>query len=138
MDRTPRAVVEDFLTAGRDRDIEAILELMAPDCVLEWPHRPPGVPAQLAGHEAMRAWAASVNSSPIRWDEFRDVVLYETNDPEVVIAEYESHGHLTTTGAPFHQSIIAVFQIRNGHVLRVRDYLDPLKVIEAQATLPGS
>jgi ketosteroid isomerase-like protein len=63
-------------------------------------------------------------------------VLYETDDAEVVVAEYEAHGRIATTGAPYHQSITAVFRVRDGRIVSCRDYLHPLTLMQARAAIP--
>jgi ketosteroid isomerase-like protein len=49
----------------------------------------------------------------------------------VIIVEYEAHGTVVTTGAPFRQTVIAVFRVRDGQIVSYRDYLDPLPLIAA-------
>ncbi|MGW4960560.1 hypothetical protein ACWEPL_25365 [Nonomuraea sp. NPDC004186] len=49
----PREVVERVLRAGLAQDYETVLGLMAPDGHLEWPYRPPGVPARLEARASL-------------------------------------------------------------------------------------
>ncbi|WP_253866450.1 hypothetical protein [Micromonospora sp. WMMA2032] len=44
-----REVVERILRAGRKGDVEAFVELMAPEGYIEWPFRPAGVPGRVRG-----------------------------------------------------------------------------------------
>jgi hypothetical protein len=60
------------------------LGLLARDGCIEWPHRPARVPGRLAGHEEIRAHLAKAAATPMRWDQFTDLTVYETTDPEVV------------------------------------------------------
>ena len=138
MSGTSREIVEQVLRVGREMDIDAFVGLMAPDGYIEWPYRPPGVPARLRGRTEIRRHLAEVAKGFIRFDEYRDVVLHETTDPEVIIVEYEAHGTVVPTGAPFRQTIIAVFRVRNGQILSYRDYLNPLPLIEARVGLTGA
>jgi len=127
-----------MLRAGRELDIETFVELMAPDGYLEWPYRPPGVPARLQGRQEIRAFLTAAATEFIRFDEYRDVVVHETVDPEVIIVEYEAHGTVVPTGAPFRQTVIAVFRVRNGQILSYRDYINPLPLAEALASVRGA
>jgi hypothetical protein len=127
---TSREIVERVLRAGRDLDVETFVALMAPDGYLEWPYRPPGAPARLRGRAEIRRHLTGM-AAGIRISEHRDVAMHETTDPEVVIVEYEAHGNVVTTGAPFRQTVIAVFRVRDGRILSYRDYIDPLPLIEA-------
>ena len=66
------------------------------------------------------------------------MVVHETTDPEVVIVEYEANGTVVPTGAPFRQTVIAVFRVRDGEVLSYRDYINPLPLAEALASVGGA
>lgn len=135
MNRGSREVVERLLRASREQDIETMVGLMAPDGYIEWPYRPPGVPARVQGRAAIRKHLTEVAGGFITFDEHRDVVIHETADPEVVIVEYEARGTVVPTGAPFEQTVIAVFRVRDGHVVSYRDYINPLPLLEALAGL---
>ena len=132
---TSREVVERMLQAGREMDVETVVGLMAPDGYVEWPYRPPGVPARLQGRAEIRRHLSEAAKAFVRFEEYRDIVVHETIDPEVIIVEYEAHGALVATGAPFRQVVIAVFRVQNGHIASYRDYINPLPLIEARAGL---
>jgi ketosteroid isomerase-like protein len=53
----------------------------------------------------------------------------------VIIVEYEAHGTVIPTGAPFEQTVIAVIRVRDGLVVSYRDYLNPLPLMEAYAAV---
>ncbi|MEW9528914.1 nuclear transport factor 2 family protein [Microbispora sp. NPDC049125] len=131
---TSREVVERMLQAGREMDVETFVGLMAPDGYLEWPYRPPGVPARLQGRAVIHRHLTEAAKAFIAFDEFRDLVMHETTDPEVIIVEYDAYGTVVATGAPFHQTVIAVFRVRDGQVLSYRDYINPLPLMEAYAS----
>ena len=130
---TAREIVEQVLRVGREVDIDGLANLMAPDGCIEWPFRPAGVPGKLQGREEIRAFLTEAAKGFVRFTEFRDVVLHETADPEVVIVEYNAVGTVLDTGAPFRQTVIAVFRVRNDLVLSYRDYINPLPLAEALA-----
>ena len=131
MNRGARDTAEQLLHAGRTGDTDTFLHLMAPDGCLEWPYRPPGTPERRQGHAEIRAHLTAVAEATISFDEYSDVVLHETTDPEVVIVEYEAHGTVQRTGATFDQRVIAVLRIRHGQVLTYRDYINPQPLMEA-------
>jgi len=132
MTATSREVVERILRAGREQDTEAFVDLFAPDGYVEWPYRPAGVPGRVEGRDSIREFLAGA-AGLVKFDEYRDTVIHETADPEVVIVEYEAYGTVLPTGAPLHQTIIAVVRIRDGLVVAYRDYLNPLVLAEALA-----
>ena len=126
-----REIVERILAAGLARDYDTFVALMAPDGYVEWPYHPSGSPVRIEGQEAIRAFLGAAERAPIRITAHRDLVIHETTDPAVVIVEYQAVGTLTTTGAPFEQTLIAVFTVHNGRIVSYRDYLDPMKVAAA-------
>lgn len=134
MAATSREVVEQVLRAGREMDTETFANLIAPDGYIEWPYRPAGIPGRVEGRERIREFLAGAKGL-VRFDEYRDTVIHETADPEVVIVEYGAHGTVLATGAPLHQTIIAVLRIRDGLVVSYRDYLDPLVLAETLASV---
>ena len=133
-----REIVEKALSAGVELDIETLVGLMAPDGYIEWPYRPPGVPARLQGRAEIRGYLTQAAKGFIRFDEYRNVVMHETTDPEVIIVEYEVHGTVVPTGAPFRQTVIAVFRVRHGQIVSYRDYINPLPLAEALAGIAGA
>ncbi|MEU8331765.1 nuclear transport factor 2 family protein [Micromonospora sp. NPDC048839] len=131
MTTSSRTVVEMVLRAGREVDIDAFVALMSPDGYIEWPYRPAGVPGRLRGRAEIRRHLTETAGSFVTFDEYRNVVLHETADPEVVIVEYEAYGSLVATAQPFKQTVIAVIRVRNGRILSYRDYVNPLPLVEA-------
>ena len=133
MTATSREVVEQVLRVGREMDTEAFVSLFAPDGYVEWPYRPAGVPARVAGREQIREFMTAQASGLVRFDEYRNIVIHETADPEVVIVEYDVHGTVLPTGAPLRQTIIAVIRVRDGLIVSYRDYLNPLVLAQMLA-----
>ena len=111
-------------------DADGFADLFAPDAVIELPFAgPPGMPARLEGREAIRENARRVMASPLRLEDFEVAELYQTQDPEVVIAEMRTKGTVTTTGRSFTATSVQVLRIREGHIVLFRDFADP-RVLE--------
>jgi hypothetical protein len=69
-----------------------------------------------------------------RWDEdrvlrdavlYRLLLLYQTQDLEVVITEMRATGTVTTTGRAFTTTSVQIIRIRDGHIVHSRDFADP-------------
>ncbi|WFE40349.1 nuclear transport factor 2 family protein [Micromonospora sp. WMMD998] len=133
MTASSREVVDRVLRAGREQDVEAFVASMAPDGYIEWPFRPAGVPGRVRGRAEIRRHLTETAGTLITFDEHRDVVTHETTDPEVVVVEYQAVGTVVATGAPFEQTVIAVFRVRDGQVVSYRDYINPLPLMAALA-----
>jgi ketosteroid isomerase-like protein len=138
MTATSREVVERVLRASREMDTETFVSLIAPDGYIEWPYRPAGIPDRLEGREQIRGFLTAQAKGLVRFDEYRNTVIHETTDPEVVIVEYDVDGTVIPTGAPLHQTIIAVLRIRAGLVISYRDYLNPLVLAETLASVANA
>ncbi|MFF0232940.1 nuclear transport factor 2 family protein [Micromonospora sp. NPDC005254] len=46
-------------------------------------------------------------------------------------------GSVVATGAAFEQIVIAVFRVRDGQILSYRDYINPLPLLDALASITG-
>ena len=118
----PRQVVERLHRLVAEGDLEGQAELFAADGVLEWPFAPDGVPRRLEGREAIRAVFAPLGrrmrEAGRRPGAVADVVVHETLDPEVVVAELALGGD---DPLPY----VQVFRVRDGQILEFRDYFGP-------------
>ena len=111
-------------------DADGFADLFAPDAVIESTFAgPPGTPVRLEGREAIREYSRHVMASPLRMEDFEVVELYQTQDPEVVIAEIRARATVTTTGRSFAATSIQILRIREGRIVLWRDYADP-RVLE--------
>jgi ketosteroid isomerase-like protein len=108
--------------------------LFAADGVLRYPFAPPGMPRELRGRDAIRARRAAEPGHRALLDmEGVDVVVRETDDPEVVVAEIEHHGWSHGSGGPYRFRALGVIRVRNGQIVTYDDYMDPI----AMAALLG-
>ena len=125
---SPRQVFARIQHAALTRD-GSLSELYAADAVHEWPFPLPGIPQRLVGRDQITAWHERMSTeggSRFRFDRFDNVVVHDTADPEVIIAEYDIHGAATATNQPFVFSYVLVLRVRNGQIVHLRDYLNPL------------
>jgi len=128
------ATLADVLARRRhltlNGDADGLADLYAPDAVIEFSFAgPPGTPVRIEGREAIREYSRRVTASPVRIEGYEVTELYQTQDPEVVIAEMRGKGTVTTTGRPFTATSIQVLRIRDGHIVLFRDFADP-RVLE--------
>lgn len=66
----------------------------------------------------------------------RNVVVYTTSDPEVIIVEFEYQGRVTTTGRSFTVSNIFVRRVRDGPKVASRDHHNLVVLADATGHLP--
>jgi uncharacterized protein len=133
----PREIFERFQELVLSNDLTAMGQLSADDVIIEAPFAPPGQPRRFEGREQFLAWARPRQAAfGGRFEEFRNVVIHETADPQVIIAEYELCGTVTATGKRAAAPFIAVLQARDGKITRWREYQDTLGIAAALGHLP--
>jgi uncharacterized protein len=133
MSRSPREVVEQVRRMVAGEGVR-FADLFAPDGVLRYPFAPPGMPRELAGREAIGAYhRAAADGRRMLEIEGVEVVVRETDDPEVVVAEIEHHGHSHATDGPYRFRALGVIRVRDGEIVSYDDYMDPI----AMAALLG-
>lgn len=132
---SPREVFQkliDGIGAGRFTELA---ELYAEDAVVETVFEPVG-PRRFEGRAVLRERFAQVSaSSPVELTP-ANVVVRETDDPEVVVAEFDYQVHHRVTGRTFRSANIQVLRVRDGLIVSSRDYHDHLALILAGGNLP--
>jgi ketosteroid isomerase-like protein len=124
---SPRQVFQRVLRAIENTEMDAYADLFAADGTFELPFAPPPLPRRIEGREAIRAFfhaaAERLTAAPPQF-KFSSVVVHETVDPEVIVTEYEVHG--VAASGPYQFSNLGVMTVRNGEILSLRDYWNPL------------
>lgn len=64
-----------------------------------------------------------------------DVLVHETADPEVIVAEFAYAGRNLATGAEFRIPCVFVMRVRDGLIVESRDYIDHLASAQARGLL---
>lgn len=115
-------------------EIDAALELVTDDLILELPFRADGGPRRLEGDDAERF----VRAMPKLFSQlhFSDVVVHGQLPSGLVAAEYRSDG-ATRAGRPYANSYVALFEVRDGRIARWREYFDPNVVAGAFSPADG-
>ncbi len=138
----PREVFERLHERVRDDyDMDGQADLYAPDGTLELPFAPPGMPRCMRGREEIRTFLAAAGQRArqagrriVRYD---PVVVHETADPEVIVAEFDLHGEVTATGEPYRIPFIQVLRVRDGEIVSMRDYFDTRAMSETLGASVG-
>jgi len=133
MERSPREVAELVrrMVAGEG---VVFADLFAEDGVLRFPFAPPGMPREIRGREAIRAARTSeAGRRSLLVMDGVELVVRQTDDPEVVVTEIEHHGHSHALDGPYRFRALAVVRVRDGEIVSYDDYMDPI----AMAALLG-
>src|SRR5262249_61570164 len=91
---SPGAVFERQRRAMNARAWSELSEMYADDVVVELPFNLPE-PLRLVGREQLHARFMAGSRLPIEMD-MQNLVVRETDDPEVIVAEFDYHGRLTS------------------------------------------
>ncbi|WP_216204666.1 nuclear transport factor 2 family protein [Amycolatopsis aidingensis] len=130
----PRQLLDRMLPLLRNKELDRLADLYAEDGVHELPYAPPGVPRRIEGRERVREYFGSLSRVPLHFHEFRPVAVHDTADPEVIVAEYDADGVVTTSGHEFTVRYLWVLRATGGRILCWRDYWNPQEILDLQGT----
>ncbi len=132
---TPREVFErliDGISSGRWGELA---ELYAEEAVVEIPFAP-YPPQRIEGRAELKARFEELGESRAVELQARNVTVRQTDDPEVIVAEFDYAGRYPATGRTFEASNILVVRVREGLIVHSRDFHDHLAFAAAGGSLP--
>jgi len=106
-------------------DGEHYFDTIADDALFEFRYNFPGWPQTLRGRANLMALYSGYGKT-IRLHRGDALVVHPSKDGRVVILEYEGHGIILATGAPYDNRFISVAKIENRKIIHWRDYMDSL------------
>ncbi|MEU6647389.1 nuclear transport factor 2 family protein [Saccharomonospora sp. NPDC046836] len=121
--RSPRAVFEAQLRAVTGKEWDTVSQFYAEDAVVEQPYAKPQE-LRLVGRGEIERHFAGAAGLPLDMHA-RDLVVHETTDPELIVAECDYDVTVTTNGRQFTMHNIFVVRVRDGRIVWSRDYHDP-------------
>ena len=127
-----RALLEHVVSLyGTDRAGE-LAGCYTEDWVLELPFGDP--PQRLVGAGEVRDYLAGRSGAFVFT--LRLTAVYECVDPDLLVAEYESDGHVSHNGRPYRNTYIGLWRFRDGRVCGVKEFPNPMVAAEALALGP--
>lgn len=106
-------------------DGEHFFDTFAEDSVFESRYHFPGWPVTIQGRANLMA-SLSGYGRTIKVHSGNALVVHRSEDSRVVILEYEVHGKILSSGAPYDNRLISVVTIENRKIVYWRDYMDSL------------
>ena len=100
-------------------------DTFAEDAIFESRYLFPGWPAMIRGRADLMA-SLSGYGKTINLHSGDALVIHRTQDRRVVILEYEVHGKIVSSGAPYDNRIISGVTIEKRKIIHWRDYMDSL------------
>src|SRR6202048_3412213 len=111
-------------------DGDHYFDTIAADAVFEFRYIFPGWPLKVDGREALITLYAGYGDNIVLHDASA-LIAHRTQDPRIVILEYELHGKTVGTGASYDNRFISVVTIEHRKIVRWRDYMDSLAAMTA-------
>jgi len=105
-------------------DGEHYFDTIAADALFEFRYNFPGWPLEVRGRANLIASFSNYGKS-IRLHSGDSLIVHRSQD-NLVILEYEVHGTILSTGAPYDNRLISVVTIENRKIVHWRDYMDSL------------
>jgi uncharacterized protein len=105
-------------------------DTIAEDAIFEFRYFFPGYPQTLNSREALMSLYAGYGKNIILHGADA-LVVHRSENARVVILEYEVHGRIIRTGAPYDNRFISVVTIEGRKIVHWRDYMDSLAAMTA-------
>jgi uncharacterized protein len=106
-------------------DAEHYFDAFAEDAIFESRYHFPGWPVTIRGRANLMA-SLSGYGKTIKLHSGDRLVVHRSADSRVVILEYEVHGEILSSGAPYDNRFISVVTIESRKIIHWRDYMDSL------------
>ena len=95
------------------------------DTLFESRYHFPGWPVTIRGRANLMA-SLSGYGQKIKLHSGNALVVHRTQNNHVTILEYEVHGEILSSGAPYDNRLISIVTIENRKIVHWRDYMDSL------------
>ena len=110
-------------------------DTFAEDALFESRYHFPGWPLMIRGRANLMA-SFSGYGKTIKLQSGDALIVHRSQDSRVVILEYEVHGKILSSGAPYDNRFISVITIKSRKIVHWRDYMDSLAAWKALNSVP--
>lgn len=132
---TPRQVFEETQKLLLAHDIEGYLEYFAEDAVIESKFTSTGQAHTIEGKAAIaKVLRTSNTASPLERKAFQNTMIHQTDDPKVIIAEYDQLSESKKDGSQHAWSDVLILTVENGKIHKIRTYTNPIAIAQAMGT----
>ena len=127
---TPQEIFERLIGRISAGKWSELAELYAEDAEVEIVFSPVP-PRRIHGRAELRKRFDALEASDAIRLRSENIRIHETDDTEVVIAEFDYEGLYPATGRTFRTANIQVLRVRDGLIIETRDYHDHLAIAAA-------
>jgi uncharacterized protein len=126
------AVLRRYLDAWSVLDLDAVAATLADDVDWQLGYTPPGVPAAIAGRDAVMAFLAAAPTvvTPLR---FHVTEISTLADPAELVAQYRGDARAIPTDRVYRNEYITRARVEDGRIVRIREFSNPLVFLDAYA-----
>jgi len=111
-------------------DGDHYFDAIADDAVFEFRYDIPDYPRMVSGREAlMELYSGYGNNIVLHGADA--LVVHRSQDPRVVVIEYDVHGKILANGVAYDNRFISVVTIEDRKIVHWRDYMDSLAAMTA-------
>jgi ketosteroid isomerase-like protein len=107
-------------------DIDALLDTFHEDAVYEIPYLKMRIEGKAAVEQTMRVMLPNMEGHS-----YSDVVLQPMLNPQRVLAQMRGRSRIVSTGRDYDQTYICLYEIRDGKVALLQEYVDTQVVASA-------
>lgn len=133
---SPREVFLRLVQGVSEGKAASLPALYAEPTDVRHPMWPGGLPPLTTRDELARHFGVGMEAvAPVVRFRAEAIVVHETTDPEVIVAEFEYRGTVIATGEPFAVPCVFVMRVRDGLIVESRDYIDHLAFAKARGQL---
>jgi hypothetical protein len=106
------------------------IELWADDGVLEFPYAPAGRRRTYEGKADVLAYMRHATGR-VATDAIESMRVFPMQDPDIAVVELKTRGRALANNAPYNQSFVMFFELKDGKLHRYREYWNPLVTLDA-------
>ena len=128
-----QALVQRYLQTIVKKDIEGWMNLWDDNFVLEFPYAPQGRPRQIEDKATLYPYIQNVIKD-LEIVSIAQPQIYLTQYPDLIIAEITGEGRLLSTGRAYRTNYVWMMRTRDGKLIHMRDYWNPLALMEARSS----
>lgn len=126
-----RTLVQQYLQFIAEKDIERWISLWDDNFVLEFPFAPQGRLSRIESKATLYPYIQGVIKD-LEILSISQQQVYVTQDPDLIIAEITGEGRIISTGRTFNAGYIWIMRTKDGKLVHMRDYWNPLAAVEAR------
>lgn len=123
-------LMRDYQALITQQRLHEWIDLWAEDGVLEFPFAPTGRRRAYQGKADILAYMKQATGK-FAVDSIEQMQIFPMRDPGMLVVELSIRGRALVNDAPYNQSLVIFFEVRDGKVRNHREYWNPLITIDA-------